>query len=408
MTIAANQVQAASAPVTAIPSIDGIRGFAAWLVFWYHARWKAGDPEMTIAGFDLRAFLQHCDVGVCIFFVLSGYLLTNGFRSWVLDTSPSILRPDFTKYMVRRAARILPLYLFVLFTFCLFEKSTYAFYGILDVVLHISCLHTFFHYSYTSINPVLWTIAIEFQFYLLLPIAMLLVRRLKPHVGLWPSLLTLAGLGYSCHLLLQTTQAALAPLVPDKLLNASAGPPASIFYFLLWFWVGIAWNFLFPPRAPEKQPGLAMEVFFLISCAALTALIVQSGEGQWRSISLWGWPLNCLVSAMLITTGSRSRLGMFCFDNAPMRRLGDLSFGVYLWHWPIMSAVFLGTLPARLGPELSLLICGLLSFGITLAVSAVTYRLIELPAMKLGRQSESLTAFVRSLVFPTTKIQVSK
>ena len=408
MTVTVRQVQTAGAPVAAIPSIHGIRGFAALLVFWYHARWKAGDPAMTMAGFDLRAFLQHCDVGVCIFFVLSGYLLTNGFRPWVLDTSGSLLRPDFSKYMVRRAARILPLYMFVLLTFCLFEKSTYAFYGILDFVLHTSCLHTFFQYSYTSINPVLWTIGIEFQFYLLLPLAMLLVRSLKPHLGLWPSLFTLAGLGYGCHVVLQATQAAVAPLVPDKLLNASATPPASIFYFLLWFWVGIAWNFLFPPRASEKKPGLAMEVCFLLCCAALTAVIIQSGEGQWRSISLWGWPLNCLVSGMLIMTASRSKLGMLCFENAPMRRLGDLSFGVYLWHWPIMSAVFLGTLPARLGPQLSLLICGLLSLAITLALSAGTYRLIEIPAVKLGRKSESLTAFFRSLLFPKTEIQVAK
>ncbi len=380
-----------------IPSLHGLRGFAALLVFWYHARWKAGDPEIILAGFDLRAFLQHCDVGVCIFFVLSGYLLANGFRPWVMDASESCPRPGFSRYVVRRAARILPLYLVVLLTFTLFEKSTYAFYGIVDLVLHVFCLHTFFQYSYTSINPVLWTIGIEFQFYLLLPLGMLLVRRLKMYIGLWASLVCLVALGYGGHLLFQATQTAVAPFVPDKLLDASNTPPASVFYFLLWFWVGIAWNFVFPPSDSEYKAGLIMEAGFLMSCLALIALIIQSVEGQWRSISVWGWPLNCLVSGMLITTASRSRLGFLCFENVPMRRLGDLSFGLYLWHWPIMSAVFAGTLPGRVGATAALLVCGGLSLIITLCLSLLTFYLVEQPAIAWGRKHGSIRDICRSV-----------
>lgn len=311
-----------------IASLHGLRGFAAILVFWYHARWKAGDPELSIFGFDFRRFLQHCDIGVCLFFVLSGFLLTLKYCDWVFDSGSSKPRPDTPKYFSRRLARILPLYFIVVFVFCAFDRFTYNAYGLLDVFLHVSCLHTFCSFSYTSINPVLWTIGIEVQFYLLLPLLMVAMKYLHQKLGWVAGMAILLATFFVIQAGFHQLQLFSAGFVPDKILDSNGAMPQTIFYYLPWFWVGIGLAFVRYHWSHLAVTGMALELSFLLSAGAFVLLIVFSTEGGWRSVSFWGWPLNCIVVAALIATSSTSQVGRFLFDNQFMRFLGELSYGV--------------------------------------------------------------------------------
>jgi peptidoglycan/LPS O-acetylase OafA/YrhL len=377
-----------------IAGVHGLRGFAALLVFWYHARWKAGDPSISLAGIDVRGLLQACDIGVCLFFVLSGFLLTNGYRTWLLDEEGSQTRPSYSAYLVRRFARIYPLYLIVLAVFSIFSKHTYTFYGVLDLLLHLTCLHTFFGYSYTSINPVLWTIGIEFQFYLLLPLILAAIRPVIRRFGRLPALLSFLMLFVLLQFLVLQCQLILAPRIPEKLISVAA-PPQTVFYYLPWFWTGVGLS-LFQTLKFRWGHQLFVELGFASALVSFIALLLLTSEGQWRSFSLLGWPLNGLVCGMLILTVAKSFIGLWCFENQGMRFFGDLSFGIYVWHWPILTAVFAGTLPGRLGAAGALVVCGFLSLLITLGLSLLTYRFFEQPAIAWGHKHNSLRGFFLS------------
>src|SRR6185369_15500611 len=157
-----------------LAGLDGLRGLACLLVFFYHLRWHARPLDgsrlvLNVGGFDAEPLLTRCDIGVAIFFVLSGLLLSLPFWSAILSGSPA---PKFGPYFWRRVCRILPAYYAILAVVYLLRDGTYTFHGAIDFALHATFLHTFADFSYLSVHPALWTIGIEFQFYLLLPLLM--------------------------------------------------------------------------------------------------------------------------------------------------------------------------------------------------------------------------------------------
>jgi peptidoglycan/LPS O-acetylase OafA/YrhL len=162
---------------TYLPALTGVRGVAAILVFWYHARWWAGNPEMRIGAIDFRSVFLAMDSGVGIFFVLSGFLLSRPF--WKSCLSPNVHPIALTPYFIRRILRIAPAYYIVLIHTHLFSNLTYTFWGAVSLLLSLLGLHTFLHQSYVwQINPIIWSIGIEVQFYVLLPILFILARML--------------------------------------------------------------------------------------------------------------------------------------------------------------------------------------------------------------------------------------
>lgn len=131
---------------TFLPSLTGLRGFAAILVFWYHARWRAGEPSISIGSIDLHDVLLACDGGVGIFFVLSGFLLSSPYWRNLLDGKPHgiALQP----YFIRRIMRIAPAYYLSLINTHLIANVTYTFWGAIVLIFYLFGFHTFFHQSY--------------------------------------------------------------------------------------------------------------------------------------------------------------------------------------------------------------------------------------------------------------------
>ena len=133
----------AAAPLTQLPSadvvasrlggLDGLRAVAALSVFGYHLSWIAGEPALQFADINLQPYMRQLDLGVCIVFVLSGFLLSTPFWKALENNHPL---PAFRSYIARRLARVYPGYILILIYFAAVQPHTYSLWGMITLLQH--------------------------------------------------------------------------------------------------------------------------------------------------------------------------------------------------------------------------------------------------------------------------------
>jgi len=387
-----------------LPSLTGLRGLAALMVFGYHARWRAGNPSMLLGSIDLRSLLLACDGGVGIFFVLSGFLLSEPYWRNLLEDKRSNI--DLQHYFIRRILRIAPAYYLSLIHTHFFNSLTYTFWGIISLILYFLGLHTFFHQSYEwGINPVLWSIGIEVQFYILLPVLFLIVRKFFAFKVSY-NWLPLAGITILCFTLnpaFKHLALSVATYLPDTILGGedaatSLAVNRSIFYFLPWFWVGIVSSWIHQIWICKKILHLQLrEKFYisdfliLIGILGTTFILMNASEGEWGSFSYYGWPANCLFFSLLVLFSPYSKVGKLLFDNFFMIFIGEISYGIYLWHSLIQVSVFQGSLPYYFDGFSLFIVGGIVSLLITILIASLSYFWVERPFVLLARRCRSFS-----------------
>ena len=146
--------------------LDGLRGIAILLVVWFHiwqiswlpapARWLQFIPE---TGF----------IGVHIFFFISGFVIFYPYVRAKLEGKPF---PTWGHFAYRRAIKIVPSYaLSIALMFAIGYQHAEQSGGVVrDIVTHLLFIHNWFSDTYGSINGVLWTLAVEVQFYVVFPL----------------------------------------------------------------------------------------------------------------------------------------------------------------------------------------------------------------------------------------------
>jgi peptidoglycan/LPS O-acetylase OafA/YrhL len=369
-------------PTHRLTGLDGIRGMACVMVFLYHLRWHAQPStenpiRVEAFGVNFEPILSRFDSGVAIFFVLSGLLLSLPYWRAILQAKPT---PAAGPYLWRRACRIVPAYYSVLIAVYLIRPGTYTFHGGIDFLLHASFLHTFSDSSYYGVYPLLWTIGIEFQFYLILPLVMGALARIHHRKGATLALLALFAGTFALDLATRQTLSAIAPAVPDRFLadHESAVIGGTIFSYLKLFAFGICAGYLFlsrrmTPRSGDILAGLSLVTFLIV--------IAAGREAGWRETALTGWPMNAIAIAGFLLAVPQSRCFAALFSMKPVAAFGVISYGVYLWHELIQRAVFGGTLPNQFQGFPLFAIGGFLAFAATVAVSALSWRFLEKPAL---------------------------
>jgi peptidoglycan/LPS O-acetylase OafA/YrhL len=159
----------------AIPALDGLRALAALSVVSYHALATAG-VKIIIARHDLTWIYFYGQSGVDLFFVLSGFLLFLPYARAILANKPSSSPLAFYR---RRALRILPAYYVCLAAIVLFQALKGAGPTPADVATHAFLVHDMWPAFNRTISGPFWTLAVEWQFYLILPWISWLIRRLS-------------------------------------------------------------------------------------------------------------------------------------------------------------------------------------------------------------------------------------
>jgi peptidoglycan/LPS O-acetylase OafA/YrhL len=338
--------------------IQGLRAIAVGLVVLYHA----GLP--LPGGF----------VGVDVFFVISGYVIT----LLLLREQQTHGRVDLGRFYLRRALRLLPaLTLTIAVTVLLAAvilsplgpQQTAVETGLAALLLsanqRIAALSGDYFAAAAEINPLLhlWSLSVEEQFYLLYP---LLLAGVLHSAGRRPLLQRL--LPISAVTLLLAASFAWMRFAPQQLTD---GP---------WLWLAgyyspltRAWEFAAGALAALRgrastapRFALAASVIGLPGLAAASVLISSSTPFPGL------WTLLPVAATVLLLLGGRSDHPLSrLLGSRLLRRLGDLSYGWYLWHWPLI--VF----ASILWPDQPLVPPA--AAAVALAVAAVSYRHLEQP-----------------------------
>lgn len=329
------------------PELDGLRALAITLVILNHARIAFS------GGF----------VGVDVFFVLSGFLMTG-----IIMQKVEANQFSFREFLTRRVRRILPAKLLVscctlaVGYFLLLPDSFAQTGGLLfSEGLFSSNIFLWRTTDYFGTaaeqQPLLhyWSLATEEQFYLCFPFLLLLVFRYRKDRVL-EFILLLTAISATCSLWLTSNKPwAAYYLLPSRAWELFLGG-------CVWF---VSW---------ESSPRPVRQVCELIGLTAIIAGATFITEST-TFPGLAAWPV-CGGTALLIwsNTGEKLFAGKI-LALPPMVYLGQLSYSLYLWHWPLL--VFLRPFEYD---ESSALICGNLFWTLLLVLSVLCHHLVEQPA----------------------------
>ncbi|MFN3704337.1 acyltransferase family protein [Thermomonas sp.] len=309
------------------PEIDGLRAIAVLAVVGFHAGF--GPP----AGF----------VGVDVFFVISGYLITRMLRQEVLAHQ----RIDIIDFYARRARRILPALLVVTVATLLASAALLppaelrqtvqagaAAFAFAANVFFATAANGYFDPE-AHANPLLhlWSIGVEEQFYLAWPLVVLLARR-RP--ALVFGLIAAASFAAAEWLLAHGQDRAAFYQAPMRAWELAAGGLVAV------------------NRIPAR-PWVAPLGIVVVLVACLVPLARFPGTGA----------LLPVVGASMVIAGVHAGQRNALLASRPLVLVGLVSYSLYLWHWPVMV----------LGKALPVW----LQVAAALAAAAASYRWIEQP-----------------------------
>ena len=370
-----------------IPALDGLRGIAILLVLLRHAIFGVTSVQGIEAHSRFASFVIACGQlswsGVDLFFVLSGFLI----GGILLDARSS---PRFFQtFYIRRAYRILPLYFLViglsLLPHLLAQFSAARAAHTTPLPLPWWSYATFtqnFWMAYLGVfGPsgmgITWSLAIEEQFYLSIP---LLIRNVRPRNLVIVLLMVIACAPWLRVLLHSSmTYPGLASyvLMPTRADALCLGVLAALLVRNEVFW-----NWL---QSNRRTLWSVTGVFFL----GVAYMTWQGYDALSFAMTTWGfsWLAAFYTCILLIAVSSSGGPASRILQNPSLMRLGTLAYCSYLVHVAIMNALR-HPLKAHF-PEFSVaawLVGGILGIALTLAVAALSYKYFEKPLLKRGHQ----------------------
>ncbi len=358
------------ARIAHIPALDGIRGLAVIAVIVYH-----GDVGALTGGF----------IGVDLFFVLSGFLIT----SLLLNEHDKFGRVDLSRFWIRRFRRLLPAVLVFLTAVALWswiaaDPTTLRDIrnGALAGLAYVS--NWFFVLSgvsygmeWSAPSPVLhlWSLSVEEQYYVVWPLVAgwllsLGVRRRVPGRRVF----LVFGLG------------AVAVSTVWMLVLGATGATKDRMYFgtdtrMATILVGVALAALLQPVVARRgadgeacDPGRARLAGLLGSGGALFLVFValtSNEKDPWLYVG--GFTLVALACAAVIAAAVTHPASDRILGSKPLEWVGTRSYGLYLWHWGVIVALAVAA-PGFTGwPRLAVAVV------VTGTIAELSYRLVENP-----------------------------
>ena len=332
--------------------LDGLRAIAACGVMISHAL-----KELSrFAGHAPHHSLELGRQGVTMFFALSGFLITY----LLLEEREREGHIDLRAFYVRRILRIWPLYFVALGLAIAYHGQTT---GLLLFLFFLSNV-AFVTDRYVPDTAPLWSIGIEEQFYALWPLVVSRVRRLVPLLVCVIVALPIARVA---------VHHALGPgrHVANDLLGTFGYDAMAVgALFAIGYRNG---NALLLRIARTAWPHLAF--------AALVGLLAVNQLG-WLHVLLP--PLVALLTSIFIVAQVASPRPLINLEAPPLRFVGRISFGVYVYHMLVIALLVrvLGTTELP-GAAIVVVVC-----AVTIVVAALSYRLIERPFLRLKRRFE--------------------
>ncbi|HET7901860.1 MAG TPA: acyltransferase family protein [Candidatus Nanopelagicales bacterium] len=358
---------------THMPGLDGVRAVAVTAVLVFHA-----NPDWLPGGF----------LGVDVFFTLSGFLITSLLLA-ELDRTGAV---RFGRFYLRRARRLLPALVLVLIATALLAITVAqdAAQRVREDVIASSVYvtnwwyvaHGTDYFEATGRPPLLqhlWSLSVEEQFYLIWPLLM---------YGLW-RIGKVRGVRYGAALgaIVSTalmTWLAVRDGMPDVSSTARVyfGTDTHAMTLLVGAVLATLWR---PQQFGERLTGRGRRAMTAVGTASILALgaIFWFVGSDTAALYRGGFLVVGLVSAGVIAASAVTGTAFATvLGHQPLRWLGERSYGIYLWHWPIFMV---------LRPGIDLDADGwpvqVARFALTFAAAELSYRFVEMPIRRgaLGR-----------------------
>jgi peptidoglycan/LPS O-acetylase OafA/YrhL len=366
------------------------------------------------------------EVSLGPFFILSGMLL---YRPFARRTILGKQVPPLRHFFLRRLLRLVPAY-WVLAAFCLLLLNFSSIHSAWYVLRPLLFMQDYDYVWYAGMDPT-WTVPTELQFYIVLPLLAVLMHRLAKGVAdpvqkirrMSVPLVGLVVVGFAFTAYMH---------------KASLGPWPTVYWWpfsrvgLFGIGMWMALQSVLAEARPQKLPGIYRlaasrpNLYWLVALAALAVDCISpfGHRGTWD----YGSPLFAVVQQVAFTTFAaalciplvapkgRSRFIEAVLSNRPMRYLGRISYGLYLWHFAVMYLWFQSGSIFGAPPKLAFFLIGTVGFWemVTVVIigsivfSSVSYYLIERPLLLWGerivarskaRKAATVTALPQS---PTT------
>jgi peptidoglycan/LPS O-acetylase OafA/YrhL len=369
-----------------LPGLNGLRALAALSVFGVHFN-QIVQLDGDLGPFNLYRLLSNGDHAVSLFLSLSGFLLSLPFWNRLVSGKPL---PSIRNYLIRRLTRILPAYYVVLTVLVLLSGLWRVPGARVDILLHYTFLFNYTEFSIFSIDPPFWTLAVEMQLYLLLPVLFVLGRRLSERKLCW-IFGAVAILAYGLHCWLIHVVSHVVPWPYDPVLTWIRPNGAVLNHSVLanmpHFLMGVLMARLFlhvkQLDFSHRKRQLICELLFWL-CLMGTLVLLGSGWDRYGRLpnGAYGFPSVPFMLAVMIVTIPFTRMARFCMDSFILRTLGMISFGVYIIHMPVL--IHLDHIMTQRGVDVikqwPLFACATLA--ITCLLALVSYLVVERPCLR--------------------------
>ncbi len=349
-----------------LPGLDGVRALAVIGVLLYHA-----DLTWISGGY----------LGVDVFFVLSGFLIT----SLILEEFDRSARIDFGRFYLGRARRLLPALLLVLAAvavaaaFLVRDAAASVRADTIASLFYVNnwwyILNESSYFEFIGRPPLLkhlWSLAVEEQFYLIWPAIAFMVVKRTGRRGV--RLVALGGAALSTAWMIALSVSNGFPEYADPS-RAYFGTDSHAMGLLVGAALATAWR---PGRLRRDIPSGARAIVTALGVAALLGVLgffLLVGEFTPWMYTRGGFLVLAVVVALLIATATHpaSPLGGW-LGTQPWRYVGQRSYGLYLWHWPIFMVT---------RPNLDIPLDGIpllvLRLALTVGIAELSFRFVEMP-----------------------------
>ncbi len=371
---------------TAWPSLTGLRGLAALWVLLLHAFSLSGKPEMLPTAFAW--LFQMGWAGVDIFFTLSAFLLSIPYVLALRKKEPA---PDTQVYFKRRFARILPAYylqlgLLLLLVSTGIAKSVFWYAPTLEATLaHIVFWFNSFPLVPAYVSP-WWTLPVELGFYLMLP----WLAKCLTDKRWWYLLLGVAASLLYRHAVLhsgfqRSEEIYWVEHLPGRLFQFLIGMLAAFFF--------VKWR--------EKYQAMPSVIRNAVLLAASSGLIMLPALGWFVGdayngaptthplLAYWHLFASLLIASILLMLVSGKTWLDGLLNAWPMQWLGTISYGLYLWHYPVMLLLReqMGGMQYVKTDFISFFIIG---FLVSITLAFLSWHWLEAPMLKRVSETKSL------------------
>ncbi|MFJ5985997.1 acyltransferase family protein [Lentzea sp. NPDC092896] len=354
------------------PELQGLRAVAALLVVVYHV------------------WLGRVSGGVDVFFLISGFLVTGQ-----LVRATGRGRLDLRALWSRMAKRLLPAAVVVLGAVLvagavLLPENRWP-QTVREVIASALFLENwqlasdstdyYAQHDQASVVQHFWSLSIQGQFYLIWPLLVLVVTLLRRSLFRVLAVVFALSLGYSVWL-------------------TAVDQPLAYFHTATRIWEFAFGGLL---ALAVSRIDLSSPLRTILGWAGLLGLVIcgivlDVGAGFPGYLALW--PTTCAAAVIVAgTTGSRVGADRL-LAAPPLRYLGDLSYALYLWHWPVLVGWLVLSGRDEVGLE-----DGLAIIGASLVLAAVTHHLVEEPVRRSRFRARTLTALLVPLLVATTVLQ---